>query len=73
MDRSAKVCMQFLWDMSIKSGMGAQDRNLWVLHKMENTFNYFLLCLVTRLFSSHSISDSLKGKMAQNQWKDLPK
>ena len=70
MDKSAKVCIQFLWDMSIKSGMGAQDRNLWVLHKMENAFNYFLLCLVTRLFLHIVLATVQK---AQNQWKDLAK
>ena len=50
-DKSAKLCIQFPLHMSIKSGMGAQEKNFLLPYKMGILFIIVLLCLVTTLFS----------------------
>ena len=39
-DKSAKLCIQFSWDMSIKSEMGAQEKKFFLPYKMGNTFHH---------------------------------
>ena len=39
-DKSAKLCTQSPWDMSIKSEMGAQEKNFLLPYKMGNTFHH---------------------------------
>ena len=75
-DKSAKLCIQFPWDMSIKSEMGAQEKKT-SFYRMGNTvweilFVIVLLCLVTTRFLKIVFATVLKGKMAQNQSKDFP-
>ena len=72
-DKSAKLCMQFPWDMSMKSEMGAQEKKTSCYRiKWEILFIIVLLCLVTTLFLTIVFATVLKGKMAQNQCKDFP-
>ena len=39
-DKSAKLCIQFPWDMSIKSEVGAQGKSFLLAYKMGNTFHH---------------------------------
>ena len=65
-DKSAKLCIQFPWDMSNKSEMGAQNKNFLLPYKMGNTFHN---CAAVFAIVFATV---LKGKMAQNQCKDFP-
>ena len=59
--------------MSIKSEMGAQEKNCLLPYKMGNTFFIIMLmCLVTTVFLKIVFATVLKGKMDQNQCKDFP-
>ena len=69
-DKSAKLCIQFPWDMSMKSEMGAQEKNFLLPYKI--LFIFVLLCLVTTLFLNIVFATVLKGEMAQNKCKDFP-
>ena len=71
-DKSAKLCIQFPWDMSMKSEMGAQKKSSCYRIKWEILFIIVPLCLVTTLFLKIVFATVLKGKMAQNQCKDFP-
>ena len=72
-DKSAKLCIQFSWDMSMKSEMGAQEKKTCCYRiKWEILLIIVLLCLVTTLFLTIVFATVLKGKMAQNQCKDFP-
>ena len=50
-DKSAKLCTQFPWDMSIKSEMGAQEKNFPLPYKMGNTFYHCADVLGNHAFS----------------------
>ena len=64
-DKSAKLCTQFPWDMSIKSEMGAQEKKTSFYRiKWEILFGIVLLCLVTTRFLKIVFATVLKGKMA---------
>ena len=63
-DKSAKLCPQFPWDMSIKSEMGAQEKTSCYRIKWEILFIIVLMCLVTTLFLKIVFATVLKGKMA---------
>lgn len=66
--------MQFLWDMNIESGMGAQEINFPLPYKTEDIFQYLIyrVSFVTRLFLEIVFKTVLKGSIAQNQCKDFP-
>ena len=72
-DKSAKFCMQFPWDMSMKSEMSAQEKKTFCYRiKWEILFIIVLLCLVTTLILKIVFATVLKDKMAQNLCKDFP-
>ena len=50
-DKSAKLCTQFPWDMSINSEMGAQEKNFLLPYKMGNTFHHCADVLGNHAFS----------------------
>ena len=50
-DKSAKLCIQFPWDMSMKSEMGAQEKKLPLPYKMGNTFHHCSAVLGNHAFS----------------------
>ena len=50
-DKSAKLCIQFPWDMSMKSEMGAQEKNFLLPYKMGNTFHHCAAVLGNHAFS----------------------
>ena len=49
-DKNAKLCIQFPWDMSVKSQMGAQEKTSCYHIKWEILFIIVLLCVVTTGF-----------------------
>ena len=50
-DKSAKLCIQFPWDMSMKSEMGAQKKEFLLPYKMGNTFHNCAAVLGNHAFS----------------------
>ena len=51
-DKSAKLCMQFPWDMSMKSEMSAQEKKNFLLpYKMGNTFHHCAAVLGNHAYS----------------------
>ena len=60
-DKSAKLCIQFPWDMSMKSEVGAQEKNFLLPYKMGNTFHHCAAVLGNHAFSYNSICDSFEG------------
>ena len=50
-DKSAKLCIQFPWGMSMKSEMGAQNKNFLLPYKMGNTFHNCAAVLGNHAFS----------------------
>ena len=54
-DKSAKFCIKFPWDMSMKSEMGAEEK------KTLNTFHHSAVVLGNHAFSYNSICDSFEG------------
>ena len=49
--KSTKLCTQFLWDMNIKSGMGAQEINFPLPYTTEDIFQYLPGELCNQAFS----------------------
>ena len=49
-DKSAKLCIQFPRDMSIKSEMGAQEKKFLLPYKMGNTFHHCAAVLGNHAF-----------------------
>ena len=60
-DKSAKLCIQFPWDMSIKSEMGAQEKKFLLPYKMGNTFHHCAAVLGDHAFFKNSICDSFEA------------
>ena len=59
--------------MSIKSEMGAQERNFPLPYKMGNTFHHCPAVLGNQAFFLKIVfATVLNGKIAQNQCKDFP-
>ena len=51
-DKSAKLCIQFPWGMSIKSEIGAREKKNFLLpYKMRNTFHHCAAVLGNHAFS----------------------
>jgi len=58
-DKSAKLCIQFPWDTSMKSEMGAQEKNFLLPYKMGNTFHH--CAAVLRVLKGKVCSKSEQG------------